>query len=129
MAKAEGLTWTIEDADHMTQAEIYGEVLTQIALKNDKIVALWRQCKQALHLLAQGTGYMTLGAHNNIEVYADVQAIKLPSGRCLYYRGMRAVQDEYRANSRRVELADWLDRPTGGTMQVNGRVMRLKVMV
>lgn len=40
MAKAEGLTWTIEDADHMTQAEIYGEVLTQIALKNDKIVAL-----------------------------------------------------------------------------------------
>jgi transketolase len=40
MAKAEGLTWTIEDADHMTQAEIYGEVLTQLALKNQKIVAL-----------------------------------------------------------------------------------------
>ena len=40
MAKAEGLTWTIDDADHMTQAEIYGEVLTQLALKNQKIVAL-----------------------------------------------------------------------------------------
>ncbi len=40
MAKAEGLTWTIDDADHMTQAEIYGEVLTQLALKNEKIVAL-----------------------------------------------------------------------------------------
>ena len=40
MAKAEGLTWTIDDADHMTQAEIYGEVLTQLALKNTKIVAL-----------------------------------------------------------------------------------------
>jgi transketolase len=40
MAKAQGLTWTIDDADHMTQAEIYGEVLTQLALKNQKIVAL-----------------------------------------------------------------------------------------
>jgi len=35
-----GLTWTVEDADHMTQAEIYGEVLTQIASQNKKIVAL-----------------------------------------------------------------------------------------
>jgi transketolase len=40
MAKAEGLTWTVDDADHMTQAEIYGEVLTQLALKNEKIVAM-----------------------------------------------------------------------------------------
>jgi transketolase len=40
MAKAVGLTWTIDDADHMTQAEIYGEVLTQIGLKNKKVVAL-----------------------------------------------------------------------------------------
>lgn len=40
MAKAEGLTWTIDDADHMTQAEIYGQVLTQLALQNKKIVAL-----------------------------------------------------------------------------------------
>jgi transketolase len=40
MAKAQGLTWTIDDADHMTQAEIYGEVLTQIGLKNQKVVAL-----------------------------------------------------------------------------------------
>jgi transketolase len=37
---AKGLTWTIDDADHMTQAEIYGEVLTQIAGQNEKIVAL-----------------------------------------------------------------------------------------
>lgn len=40
MAKSVGLTWTIDDADHMTQAEIYGEVLTQLAQKNKKIVAL-----------------------------------------------------------------------------------------
>jgi len=40
MAKAQGLTWTIDDADHMTQAEIYGEVLTQIGEKNEKVVAL-----------------------------------------------------------------------------------------
>jgi transketolase len=40
MAKAQGLTWTVDDADHMTQAEIYGEVLTQLALKNEKIVAM-----------------------------------------------------------------------------------------
>ena len=42
MAKqtVKGLTWTVEDADHMTQAEIYGEVLTQIAKKNKKLVAL-----------------------------------------------------------------------------------------
>lgn len=40
MAKAQGLTWTIDDADHMTQAEIYGEVLTQIGQKNEKLVAL-----------------------------------------------------------------------------------------
>jgi len=37
---AQGLTWNIEDADHLTQAEIYGEVLTQIGTQNDKIVAL-----------------------------------------------------------------------------------------
>ena len=40
MARAQGLTWTVDDADHMTQAEIYGEVLTQLALKNEKIVAM-----------------------------------------------------------------------------------------
>jgi transketolase len=37
---AKGLTWTIEDADHMTQAEIYGEVLTQIGAQNERIIAL-----------------------------------------------------------------------------------------
>jgi len=37
---AKGLTWTIADADHMTQAEIYGEVLTRLGAQNDKIVAL-----------------------------------------------------------------------------------------
>jgi transketolase len=37
---AKGLTWTVSDADHMTQAEIYGEVLTQLAMQNDKIVCL-----------------------------------------------------------------------------------------
>jgi transketolase len=37
---AKGLTWTIDDADHMTQAEIYGEVLTQLGALNERIVAL-----------------------------------------------------------------------------------------
>ena len=37
---AQGLTWTVEDADSMTQAEIYGEVLTQIGQQNEKVVAL-----------------------------------------------------------------------------------------
>jgi len=37
---AKGLTWTVEDADHMTQAEIYGEVLTHLGKQNDKIVAM-----------------------------------------------------------------------------------------
>lgn len=37
---AKGLTWTIDDADHMTQAEIYGEVLTQLGAQNEKILAL-----------------------------------------------------------------------------------------
>lgn len=42
MAKqtVKGLTWTVEDADHMTQAEIYGEVLTKLGHENKKIVAL-----------------------------------------------------------------------------------------
>jgi len=40
MGKAQGLTWTIDDADHMTQTEIYGEVLTRLGLENPKIVAL-----------------------------------------------------------------------------------------
>ena len=35
---AKGLTWTIDDADHMTQAEIYGEVLTQLGAQNEKIM-------------------------------------------------------------------------------------------
>ena len=37
---AKGFTWTIEDADHMTQTEIYGEVLTQLGAHNERIVAL-----------------------------------------------------------------------------------------
>jgi transketolase len=37
---AKGLTWTIDDADHMTQAEIYGEVLTQLGALNERIIAL-----------------------------------------------------------------------------------------
>lgn len=42
MAKqtVKGLTWTVEDADNMTQAEIYGEVLTKLGHENKKIVAL-----------------------------------------------------------------------------------------
>jgi transketolase len=40
MAKPTGLTWTIDDADHMTQMEIYGDVLSQIAKKDERIVAL-----------------------------------------------------------------------------------------
>jgi transketolase len=35
-----GLTWTIDDADSMTAAEIYGDVLTKLGEKNKKIVAL-----------------------------------------------------------------------------------------
>ncbi|WEO76323.1 cardiolipin synthase [Cryobacterium sp. SO2] len=31
-----------------------------------------------------------------------------------FVRRMRLVQDDYRANSRKLELADWLDRPAGG---------------
>lgn len=37
---AKGITWTVDDADHMTAAEIYGEVLTQIGKQNKNIVAL-----------------------------------------------------------------------------------------
>lgn len=36
----EGLTWTVYDADTMTQAEIYGEVLCGLGEKNEKIVGL-----------------------------------------------------------------------------------------
>jgi len=36
----EGLTWTVYDADTMTQAEIYGEVLCRLGEKNEKIVGL-----------------------------------------------------------------------------------------
>jgi transketolase len=37
---SEGLTWTVYDADTMTQAEIYGEVLCQLGEQNPKIVGL-----------------------------------------------------------------------------------------
>lgn len=37
---AEGLTWTIADADHMTAREIYGEVLTQLGEQREDIVAM-----------------------------------------------------------------------------------------
>ncbi len=36
----EGLTWTVYDADTMTQAEIYGEVLCRLGEENPKIVGL-----------------------------------------------------------------------------------------
>jgi transketolase len=37
---SEGLTWTVRDADKLTQAEIYGEVLSQLGEQNPKIVGL-----------------------------------------------------------------------------------------
>ena len=40
MVKAQGLTWTVEDADQMTQAEIYGAVITQMGQKDRRLVAL-----------------------------------------------------------------------------------------
>ena len=36
----EGLTWNVYDADTMTQAEIYGEVLCRLGAENPQIVAL-----------------------------------------------------------------------------------------
>lgn len=40
MATNKGLTWTVEDADKMTAAEIYGQVLTQLGDQDKTIVAL-----------------------------------------------------------------------------------------
>ena len=37
---AEGMTWSIEEADKLTQAEIYGQVLTQMGEKDPKIIAM-----------------------------------------------------------------------------------------
>ncbi|TAL38514.1 MAG: transketolase family protein [Spirochaetes bacterium] len=37
---AEGMTWSVLDGDKLTQAEIYGKVLTQLGEKNDKIIAM-----------------------------------------------------------------------------------------
>jgi len=37
---AEGMTWSIDDADKLTQAEIYGQVLTQLGERDPKIVAM-----------------------------------------------------------------------------------------
>ncbi|MBN1636061.1 MAG: transketolase family protein [Deltaproteobacteria bacterium] len=37
---AEGMTWTVADGDQLTQAEIYGEVLSQLGDKYPEIIAL-----------------------------------------------------------------------------------------
>ncbi len=37
---AEGMTWSIEEADKLTQAEVYGRVLTQLGEKDPKIIAM-----------------------------------------------------------------------------------------
>ena len=37
---AEGMTWSVTDGDKLTQAEVYGEVLTQLGDKYPEIVAL-----------------------------------------------------------------------------------------
>jgi len=37
---AEGMTWTVEDGDRLTQAEIYGDVLSQLGEKYPDIVAM-----------------------------------------------------------------------------------------
>src|SRR5512137_607544 len=37
---AEGMTWSVTDGDKLTQAEVYGEVLTQLGDKYPDIVAL-----------------------------------------------------------------------------------------
>jgi len=40
MSRAEGLTWTVETLDELTQAEIYGRVLTHLAENRPEIVFL-----------------------------------------------------------------------------------------
>lgn len=40
MSEVTGTTWTVYDANSMTQAEIYGEVLCQLGEQNDRIVCL-----------------------------------------------------------------------------------------
>jgi transketolase len=40
MSPEGGLTWTVYDADNMTQAEIYGFVLSELGKSNPKIVGL-----------------------------------------------------------------------------------------
>ncbi len=37
---AEGMTWTVEDGDRLTQAEIYGDVLSQLGEKYTDIIAM-----------------------------------------------------------------------------------------
>ncbi|MCU0846236.1 MAG: transketolase family protein, partial [Spirochaetes bacterium] len=37
---AEGLTWNVYDANTMTQADIYGEVLCKLGETNERIVGL-----------------------------------------------------------------------------------------
>jgi len=37
---AEGMTWSVTDGDKLTQAEIYGQVLSQLGDKYPKLVAL-----------------------------------------------------------------------------------------
>jgi len=37
---AEGMTWTVTDGDKLTQAEIYGEVLSQLGEKHPDLIAL-----------------------------------------------------------------------------------------
>jgi transketolase len=54
---AEGMTWSVLDGDKLTQAEIYGQVLTQLGEKNLKLIAMTADLAKSTKIGAFGDKY------------------------------------------------------------------------
>ncbi len=54
---AEGMTWSIEDADKLTQAEVYGTVLTQLGEKDKSIIAMTADLAKSTKIGAFGQAF------------------------------------------------------------------------
>ncbi len=54
---AEGMTWSVLDGDKLTQAEIYGQVLTQLGATNPRLVAMTADLAKSTKIGAFGDKY------------------------------------------------------------------------
>ena len=91
---------------------------------NDKIVALWRECDQAVKHIAGWTDEMaeySLGQHDSLRV--NDKGIRLPNGLYIRYPNLRLVNDRMTYDSRKGPVSIWGGAVVENVVQALARII------